>query len=80
MSSPTASVVCAGLATVDMLMHVPDPIIAGAKHRARDSAITTGGSAVMTMEQRLAGPMAAEPEMCSLNMGGPACPRRARRC
>ena len=45
MSSPTASVVCAGLATVDMLMHVPDPIIAGAKHRARDSAITTGGSA-----------------------------------
>jgi sugar/nucleoside kinase (ribokinase family) len=42
---PTASVVCAGLATVDMLLHVPDPIIAGAKHRARDSAITTGGSA-----------------------------------
>ena len=31
--------------------------------------LTTGGSAVMTMEQRLAGPMAAEPEMCSLNMG-----------
>lgn len=31
--------------------------------------LTTGGSAVMTMKQRLAGPMAAEPEMCSLNMG-----------
>ncbi|MEM5470254.1 3-keto-5-aminohexanoate cleavage protein [Hoeflea sp. AS60] len=31
--------------------------------------LTTGGSAVMTMEQRLAGPLAAEPEMCSLNMG-----------
>ncbi|MBC7282037.1 3-keto-5-aminohexanoate cleavage protein [Hoeflea sp.] len=31
--------------------------------------LTTGGSAVMTMEERLAGPMAAEPEMCSLNMG-----------
>jgi len=31
--------------------------------------LTTGGSAVMTMEERLAGPLAAEPEMCSLNMG-----------
>ena len=31
--------------------------------------LTTGGSAVMTMEDRLAGPLAAEPEMCSLNMG-----------
>lgn len=31
--------------------------------------ITTGGSAVMTLEDRLAGAMAAEPEMCSLNMG-----------
>ena len=31
--------------------------------------LTTGGSAVMTLEQRLEGPMAAEPEMCSLNMG-----------
>jgi uncharacterized protein (DUF849 family) len=31
--------------------------------------LTTGGSAAMTLEQRLAGPMAAEPEMCSLNMG-----------
>ena len=31
--------------------------------------LTTGGSAVMTIEDRLAGPMAAEPEMCSLNMG-----------
>lgn len=31
--------------------------------------ITTGGSATMTLDQRLAAPMAAEPEMCSLNMG-----------
>lgn len=31
--------------------------------------LTTGGSAVMTIEQRLAGPLAVAPEMCSLNMG-----------
>ncbi|MCA1286983.1 BKACE family enzyme [Salipiger bermudensis] len=31
--------------------------------------LTTGGSAVMTLEERLAAPKAAEPEMCSLNMG-----------
>jgi len=31
--------------------------------------ITTGGSLNMTVEQRLAAPMAAKPEMCSLNMG-----------
>jgi uncharacterized protein (DUF849 family) len=31
--------------------------------------LTTGGSAVMTLEQRLAAPKQAEPEMCSLNMG-----------
>lgn len=31
--------------------------------------LTTGGSAVMTLEQRLAGPLALRPEMCSLNMG-----------
>jgi uncharacterized protein (DUF849 family) len=31
--------------------------------------LTTGGSAVMTLEQRMAGPLTAEPEMCSLNMG-----------
>lgn len=31
--------------------------------------ISTGGSAVMTLEQRLAAPKLAEPEMCSLNMG-----------
>lgn len=31
--------------------------------------ISTGGSAVMTLEQRLAAPKRAEPEMCSLNMG-----------
>jgi len=31
--------------------------------------ITTGGSAVMTLEQRLAAAKIAEPEMCSVNMG-----------
>ena len=31
--------------------------------------LTTGGSATMTIEQRLAGALSAEPEMCSLNMG-----------
>lgn len=31
--------------------------------------LTTGGSAAMTLEQRLAAPLLAEPEMCSLNMG-----------
>ena len=31
--------------------------------------ITTGGGLGMTVEERLAGPIRAEPEMCSLNMG-----------
>ncbi len=31
--------------------------------------LSTGGSAVMPLHERIAGPMAAEPEMCSLNMG-----------
>lgn len=31
--------------------------------------ISTGGSATMSLEDRLAAPMLAEPEMCSLNMG-----------
>jgi len=31
--------------------------------------LTTGGSALMTVDERLAAPMRAEPEMCSLNMG-----------
>ncbi|MBZ0215964.1 MAG: 3-keto-5-aminohexanoate cleavage protein [Fimbriimonadaceae bacterium] len=31
--------------------------------------ISTGGSATMTLDQRLAAPKQAEPEMCSLNMG-----------
>jgi uncharacterized protein (DUF849 family) len=31
--------------------------------------LTTGGSAVMTLDQRLAAPLLAAPEMCSLNMG-----------
>src|SRR5690606_28341555 len=31
--------------------------------------ITTGGGLGMTIEQRLAAPLKAEPELCSLNMG-----------
>lgn len=31
--------------------------------------LTTGGSAIMTLDDRLAAPKRAEPEMCSLNMG-----------
>ncbi len=31
--------------------------------------ITTGGGLNMTVDQRLAAPMVAKPEMCSLNMG-----------
>ena len=31
--------------------------------------MTTGGSSLMTLEERLAAPLRAEPEMCSLNMG-----------
>ena len=31
--------------------------------------ITTGGSLLATVDQRLAGPLKVEPEMCSLNMG-----------
>lgn len=31
--------------------------------------ITTGGAATMSIEERLAGPLALQPEMCSLNMG-----------
>jgi 3,5-dioxohexanoate:acetyl-CoA acetone transferase len=31
--------------------------------------VTTGGGLSMTVEQRLAAPLVAKPEMCSLNMG-----------
>jgi uncharacterized protein (DUF849 family) len=31
--------------------------------------VTTGGSALMSLDERLAGPRAAAPEMCSLNLG-----------
>ena len=31
--------------------------------------LTTGGNATMTLDERLAAPLLAEPEMCSLNMG-----------
>ncbi len=40
-------------------------------HQGTDAVInmTTGGSAIMTLDQRLAAPKANAPEMCSLNMG-----------
>lgn len=40
-------------------------------HQACDAVLnlSTGGSAIMTLEQRLAAPRRAEPEMASLNMG-----------
>ncbi|MEO8244476.1 MAG: 3-keto-5-aminohexanoate cleavage protein [bacterium] len=40
-------------------------------HAGTDAVInmTTGGSAIMTLDQRLAAPKANAPEMCSLNMG-----------
>jgi uncharacterized protein (DUF849 family) len=40
-------------------------------HAGTDAVInmTTGGSAVMTLDQRLAAPCRFRPEMCSLNMG-----------
>ena len=40
-------------------------------HSQTDAVInmTTGGSAIMTLDQRLAAPKANAPEMCSLNMG-----------
>jgi uncharacterized protein (DUF849 family) len=31
--------------------------------------ITTGGAATMSIDERIAGPLALQPEMCSLNMG-----------
>lgn len=40
--------------------------------KARTDAVvnmTTGGNAIMTLDQRLAAPKANNPEMCSLNMG-----------
>ncbi|MEW5422888.1 3-keto-5-aminohexanoate cleavage protein [Amorphus sp. 3PC139-8] len=39
--------------------------------QARDAVLnlTTGGSATMTLDERLAAPKQAAPEMCSLNMG-----------
>jgi uncharacterized protein (DUF849 family) len=40
-----------------------------ARHSDAIINLTTGGSAVMSLDERLEGPLAAEPEMCSLNMG-----------
>jgi uncharacterized protein (DUF849 family) len=53
----------------------PDPAVFGQfVPRIRDATdavinITTGGSTRMTLEERLAYPLRARPEMCSLNMG-----------
>ena len=53
----------------------PDPVVfmqfLPRIKQATDAVInvTTGGSLTMTVEQRLAGPLLAKPEMCSLNMG-----------
>ena len=53
----------------------PDPaVFAQFLPRIKESCdavinITTGGGHNMTVEQRLAAPLAAKPEMCSLNMG-----------
>ncbi|NNE81448.1 MAG: 3-keto-5-aminohexanoate cleavage protein [Silicimonas sp.] len=51
----------------------PDNFRAFLPHiRKRTDAVvnlTTGGNAIMTLDQRLAAPKAFEPEMCSLNMG-----------
>ena len=43
------------------------PVIKGATDAVVN--MTTGGSAVMTLDQRLAAPRVNAPEMCSLNMG-----------
>ena len=42
--------------------------------------LTTGGSAVMSLDDRLAAPLALRPEMCSLNMGTICCRRRTYPC
>lgn len=53
----------------------PDPSVFGAFlpriKQASDAVlnITTGGSAIMTVEERMAAALAHSPEMCSLNMG-----------
>jgi uncharacterized protein (DUF849 family) len=53
----------------------PDPAVFGQflpRIKASTNAvvnITTGGAHHMTIEERLAGPLAMRPEMCSLNMG-----------
>ena len=39
------------------------------KHAEAVINITTGGAATMRIEERLAGPLSLQPEMCSLNMG-----------
>jgi sulfofructose kinase len=41
-----ASIVCAGVVTVDLVFRVSEPVLAPVKYRASDSALTTGGCAL----------------------------------
>lgn len=41
-----ASIVCAGVVTVDLVFRVDEPVVAPVKYRASDSALTTGGCAL----------------------------------
>jgi uncharacterized protein (DUF849 family) len=52
-------------------LHARDPASGKRIRQATDAVIniSTGGSSLMTLEERLAAAERAEPEMCSLNMG-----------
>jgi uncharacterized protein (DUF849 family) len=50
----------------ELFRRILEPIRAGTDAVAN---VSTGGSARMTLDQRLEAPLAVEPEMCSLNMG-----------
>jgi uncharacterized protein (DUF849 family) len=50
----------------ELFRRILEPIKAGTDAVAN---VSTGGSARMSLEQRLEAPLAVEPEMCSLNMG-----------
>jgi uncharacterized protein (DUF849 family) len=50
----------------DLFRSILEPVKAGTDAVAN---VSTGGSARMTLDERLAAPLAVEPEMCSLNMG-----------
>src|SRR6056297_3022008 len=78
------AVAAAGAGAAILHLHARDPETGRPSARAADYMrflpgirdrcdavinITTGGSAVMSLDERLEGAMAAAPEMCSLNMG-----------